>query len=106
MSHIRGDLKVNSTGITGVGDLILESESDLPVDITGSLTLEKTGALNNGVKVLNAYISGFLKGNIHSAYDVQIDENAKVVGNIVGKSLSIMKGAHYSGHIKIEDCEG
>jgi cytoskeletal protein CcmA (bactofilin family) len=74
-------------------------EGDLISD--GKLIVGPTGVVKSNIRLTEAIIEGVVEGNISARERVELRGDAKVVGNIESRSLSVDEGVTLIGHVKV-----
>lgn len=97
-------LKIEGT-VRGSGSLIVEGE------VLGNIAMEKdvmvreTGRVNADIQADNVNVSGTVNGAIRAGGFVHITKESRVMGDIIGPSINIERGARFSGNLRMGDPE-
>lgn len=87
--------------LNGVGVSRVDGKFEGIVNIDGDLLIGPDGNLIAEIKVINATVSGRIKGNIYAEGKVELLSTAIVVGDISAKSIIIEEGAMFNGRSQI-----
>lgn len=91
--------------LNGVGVSRVDGKFEGIVNIDGDLLVGPDGNLMAEIKVINATVSGRIKGNIYAEGKVELLASAIVVGDISAKSIIIEEGARFNGRSQILGAE-
>jgi cytoskeletal protein CcmA (bactofilin family) len=91
---LRGELR-------GEDDLIIEGRVEGEVTLKRHLTIETTGVVVANVSTENITIKGEMRGDMTAADKVEIQNGARVVGNVVAPRVVIAEGARFKGHVEM-----
>jgi len=83
--------------ITGDGDFLINGEIDGDCDLTGTVTLAKSGLWNGTIKAGNVIIAGQVDGDIVAAGKVEITNTARITGTVSGEAIAVAEGAVVEG---------
>ncbi len=83
--------------ITGSGDFLINGEIDGDCDLTGTVTLARSGLWTGTIKADNVIISGHVEGDIVASGRVEITETARISGTISGQAIAVAEGAIVEG---------
>jgi cytoskeletal protein CcmA (bactofilin family) len=83
--------------ITGDGDFLINGEIDGDCDLTGTVTLAKSGLWNGTIKAGNVIIAGQVDGDIVAAGKVEITDTARITGTVSGEAIAVAEGAVVEG---------
>lgn len=83
--------------ITGSGDFLINGEIDGDCDLTGTVTLAKSGVWIGTIKADNIIISGHVEGDIIATDRVEITETAKIAGTVSARAIAVAEGAIVEG---------
>lgn len=83
--------------ITGSGDFLINGEIDGDCDLTGTVTLAKSGVWIGTIKADNIIISGHVEGDIVATGRVEITETANIAGTVSGQAIAVAEGAIVEG---------
>ncbi len=83
--------------ITGNGDYLINGEIDGDCDLTGTVTLARSGLWTGTIKADNIIVSGHVEGDIIAIGRVEITETAKISGTISGQAIAVAEGAIVEG---------
>ena len=89
-SNLQGTLK-------GSGVARMDGVFEGNVDVEGDLFVGTNANLIAEIKVQNITVSGKITGNIVAQNKVELLSTAKVIGDIVSKSIVIEEGARFTG---------
>lgn len=87
--------------LNGVGVSRVDGKFEGIINIDGDLLIGPDGNLIAEIKVINATVSGRIKGNIYAEGKIELLSTAIVVGDISAKSIIIEEGARFNGRSQI-----
>jgi len=96
---------VVSGEIRGDEDLIVKGRVDGTVHLQHALTIEKGAIVQADVDVKRLIVSGTLVGNVVASESIQMQESARVVGNLASPRVIMEAGAAYRGRVDMGDVE-
>ncbi|MDR4506770.1 MAG: polymer-forming cytoskeletal protein [Candidatus Brocadiaceae bacterium] len=67
----------------------------------GEVIVGSTGAIKANVKVKNAIVEGQVEGNLIASEKVELRKNAKLLGDLKAKTLSIDEGVVFVGKCSV-----
>jgi len=71
--------------------------------VNGIIVIETTGKWQGNIKADTVIINGHVAGNITALTKVEVQKNAKIIGNINCPKIAIESGAIHEGFIHMED---
>ena len=86
--------------LSGSGDFQIAGEVDGDCDITGTVTLAKSGFWSGTIKAGHIIVAGHVEGDIIAAGRVEIMSTAKVSGTVSGSAIAVAEGAIVEGIMK------
>lgn len=102
---ILGKTSVMKGELNGVGVSRMDGKFEGTVIVDGDLLVGPDGNLVAEIKVINATISGRVKGNVYAQGKVELLASAIVAGDIIAKAIIIEEGARFNGRSQIIDSE-
>jgi cytoskeletal protein CcmA (bactofilin family) len=95
--HIKGEISGNEDlQIDGT----VEGQILLPAH---RLTVGRSAQLTTEVKAREVVVYGMVNGNVHAGSRVEIKRDGGIAGNLTTVGIVIEDGAHFKGHIDIEN---
>jgi cytoskeletal protein CcmA (bactofilin family) len=95
--HVRGEISGNEDlQIDGT----VEGQIVLPAH---RLTVGRSAQLTTEVKAREVVVYGMVNGNVHAGSRVEIKRDGGIAGNLTTAGIVIEDGAHFKGHIDIEN---
>lgn len=88
--QVEGDL-------SSQGNIQIEGILTGTVLTTGNLMVGEQAKLTANVEVTNAYVAGYLKGNLTVHERLELSPTSKIDGDIITKTLVISEGAQLNG---------
>lgn len=88
--------------ITGSDNLAIEGRIEGHVALTSHLAIKGSGVVIADVDVAELTVDGELKGNIRSVGAVQINDGAKVLGDVSASHILLEEGARFKGRIEMD----
>lgn len=86
--------------ITGNGDFQISGEIDGDCDLSGTVTLAKSGYWSGTIKAANVIVAGHVEGDIEAAGRVEITNTARITGTVSGEAIAVAEGAVVEGIMK------
>lgn len=86
--------------ISGDGDFQISGEIDGDCDLTGTVTITKSGYWKGSIRAGAIIVSGTIDGDLESAGRIEISNTAKVSGTITGEAIAVAEGAIIEGVMK------
>ena len=86
--------------LSGSGDFQIAGEVDGDCDITGTVTLAKSGFWSGTIKAGHIIVAGHVEGDIIAEGRVEIMSTAKVSGTVSGSAIAVAEGAVVEGIMK------
>lgn len=93
--YIKGDL-------TGEEDLIVEGRIEGSIALRNHLLVGQSGVLEADVSSEAVTVYGEVHGNVSAAAKIELNETARVVGDLEAPSIYLADGAKFRGRIKME----
>lgn len=84
----------------GSGDFQIAGEVDGDCDLSGTVTLAKSGFWSGTIKAEHVIIAGHVEGDIIAEGRVEIMSTAKVTGTVSGSAIAVAEGAIVEGIMK------
>ena len=107
----RDSLSIIGLGVQMTGDIlcagVLKIEGQLEGSVRGprQLLLGRNGVIRGDVEVEEAVLGGTVHGNIAATARVEIQNSAKVLGNVQAHTLVVAEGARIAGLVHTADDE-
>ena len=86
--------------ISGDGDFQISGEIEGDCDLSGTVTITKSGYWNGLIKAGAIIVSGAVDGDLQSTGRIEISNTAKVSGTITGDAIAVAEGAVIEGAMK------
>lgn len=93
--YIKGDL-------TGAEDLIVEGRIEGSIALKNHLLVGQTGSLQADIQSEAVTVYGEIQGNITANTKIELNETARVVGDLKAPSIYLADGAKFRGRIKMD----
>jgi cytoskeletal protein CcmA (bactofilin family) len=90
--YFKGDLSADE-------DLLIQGRVEGSVTHTQRLTVGPQGTVKANIKAQLIVVEGTVEGDLTAEKSIFVKETAKVCGNIVAPTVSILEGASFSGNI-------
>ena len=72
------------------------------IDTCGSLDVTTTGQIRAQIRVQNLNVGGQVYGDITAKGKVSVDSEARMVGDVTARSITVKPGARMKGFYRIE----
>ena len=86
--------------LSGSGDFQIAGEVDGDCDLSGTVTLTKSGFWSGTIKAGHVIVAGHVEGDIIAEGRVEITSTAKVTGTVSGSAIAVAEGAIVEGIMK------
>jgi cytoskeletal protein CcmA (bactofilin family) len=86
--------------ISGDGDFQISGEIDGDCDLSGSVSITKSGYWKGTIRASTIVVSGTVDGSIESAGRVEISDTARISGTVTGQAIAVAEGAVVEGEMK------
>jgi cytoskeletal protein CcmA (bactofilin family) len=83
-------------------DLLIQGRVEGSITHTQRLTVGAHGTVKANIRAQMIIVEGTVDGDLHAEKSVFVKETAKVCGNILAPSVSIVEGANFSGGIDMD----
>ena len=90
-------------GIEGEVDLVVRGRVDGPVRVTGTVTVEQSGAILSDITARDVFVAGMVKGNIEASERIEIARTGRVAGDARAPEIAIAPGATFRGRLTMGD---
>jgi cytoskeletal protein CcmA (bactofilin family) len=80
-------------------DLLIQGRVEGSINHTQRLTVGPQGTVKANIKAQLIVVEGTVEGDLHAEKSIFVKETAKVCGNMMAPSVSILEGASFSGNI-------
>lgn len=84
-------------GFVSQGDVRIEGSLTGSLSTAGSLVVGEQAHINANVQASNAFIAGYIKGNLVVKDRLELSPTSKIDGDIITKVLVVAEGAQISG---------
>jgi cytoskeletal protein CcmA (bactofilin family) len=88
----KGDLSADE-------DLLIQGRVEGSVTHTQRLTIGAQGTVKANIKAQLIVVEGTVEGDLNAEKSIFVKETAKIRGNMVAPTVSILEGASFSGNI-------
>ncbi|OGQ83430.1 MAG: hypothetical protein A2289_16430 [Deltaproteobacteria bacterium RIFOXYA12_FULL_58_15] len=85
--------------ITGNEDLVVQGTVKGRIQLTESLFVEESGAVEAEIETQNVEVSGKVTGNITAVDKVELKAECRMVGDIKAPRILMADGSSYRGNI-------
>lgn len=86
--------------ISGDGDFQISGAVDGDCDLSGSVSITKSGYWKGSIRAATIVVSGTVDGDIESTGRVEISDTAKISGTVTGQAIAVAEGAVVEGVMK------
>jgi cytoskeletal protein CcmA (bactofilin family) len=93
--HFKGDLHADE-------ELLIKGRIEGSITHTQRITVCAEGTVSANVRAQVIVVEGTVNGDLQAERSVMVTETAKLRGNIMAPSVSIVEGAHFTGAIDME----
>ena len=83
------------------GNITIEGALSGTIETAANLTIGEHAHLVANVKAQNAYVAGYLKGNLVVAERLELSPTSHIDGDVVAKILVITEGAELNGRCQM-----
>lgn len=83
--------------ISGDGDYQISGEVEGECDITGTVSVARSGHWNGTIKATVVLVAGNIDGDIEATGRVEISDTAKISGTVTGEAIAVAEGAVVEG---------
>jgi cytoskeletal protein CcmA (bactofilin family) len=90
--YFKGDLSADE-------DLVIQGRVEGSITHTQNLTVGVQGTVKANIRAHSIVVEGSVTGDLRAEKSIFVRQNAKVLGNIMAPSVSILEGASFSGNI-------
>ena len=90
-------ITIESTKISGSGNIRIDGCLIGELDIDGNLVIGETGHMQGDIKINHVLIAGKMDGNAYCREGIHLASSAQLNGNIETSTLVIDEGAKFSG---------
>ncbi len=80
-------------------DLLLKGRVEGSIQHTANLKIGKEGSVKGDIKAKCITVEGNVEGDLFGSESVTVQASAKVSGNIVARSVSLIEGSRFKGSI-------
>jgi cytoskeletal protein CcmA (bactofilin family) len=93
--HFKGDLHAEE-------ELLIKGRIEGSITHSQRITVCAEGTVSANVRAQVIVVEGSVNGDLQAEKSVMVTETAKLRGNIMAPSVSIVEGAHFTGAIDME----
>jgi len=86
--------------ITGAGDFLINGEIDGDCDLSGTVTLARSGLWKGAIRAVDVIVCGHVEGDIIAGNRVEIAATARISGTVTGEAIAVAEGAVVDGTMK------
>ncbi len=86
--------------ISGDGDFQISGEIEGDCDLSGTVTITRSGYWKGSIRAGAIIVSGTIDGDLVSAGRIEISNTARVSGTITGEAIAVAEGAIIEGVMK------
>ena len=90
--YFKGDLSAEE-------DLLIQGRIEGSITHTQRLTVGAQGTVKANIRAQTIIVEGTVEGDLQAEKSVLVKETAKICGNILAPTVSILEGASFSGSI-------
>ena len=83
------------------GTVQIDGEFYGDIDSAGHLVVSEGAKIDGTVNVASAVVSGNMTGKVATSGTLELTSTASLVGELVVDSLTIERGAHFQGEVKM-----
>ena len=83
------------------GTVQIDGEFYGDIDSAGHLVVSDGAKIDGTIKVASAVVSGAMTGRVETSGTLELTSTASLVGELVVDSLTIERGAHFQGEVKM-----
>jgi cytoskeletal protein CcmA (bactofilin family) len=83
-------------------DLLIQGRVEGSITHTQRLTVGPQGNVKANIRAQNIVVEGSVEGDLSAEKAVVVKESARIIGNILSPSISILEGARFSGNIDMD----
>jgi cytoskeletal protein CcmA (bactofilin family) len=83
-------------------DLLIQGRVEGSIHHTQRLTVGVQGTVKANIRAQLIIVEGTVDGDLHAEKSVYVKETAKVHGNILAPTVSIVEGANFSGSVDMD----
>lgn len=80
-------------------DLIIQGRIEGSIAHKQRLTIGREGVVHANVEAQTVVVEGAVEGDIRAEKSVSVKETARMTGNIVSPSVTILQGANFNGNV-------
>jgi cytoskeletal protein CcmA (bactofilin family) len=91
--------KISGT-LSGPGEFMISGEVEGDCDLTGSVSITRSGVWKGTLKARSVIVAGTVEGDIEAAGRVEIGETARITGTVTGEAIAVAEGAVVEGTMK------
>ncbi len=92
--YIKGD-------VTGAEDLIVEGGIEGTINLKNHLVIGQSGVVLADVQSDTVTVYGEVRGNISATTRIEVNETARVVGDLKAPSIYLADGARFRGQVEM-----
>ncbi len=92
--HVEGDFKSQ-------GNVQIEGSLTGSVSTSGNLTVGREAKIKANIQAANAFVAGYIKGNLTVSERLELTASSRVDGDITTKVLVVAEGAQLNGRCQM-----
>ncbi|MBK6684790.1 MAG: polymer-forming cytoskeletal protein [Deltaproteobacteria bacterium] len=92
--------------VTGAEDVIVAGRLEGSLELSGDLTVQKTGVVKANVTAERVIVAGILVGDVMATMAIEITAEGRVKGDLSAPKVKIAEGGRFAGQLQIGDAEG
>ena len=93
--HFKGDLSAEE-------DLVIQGRVEGSITHTQRLTVGAQGTVKANIRAQLIIVEGTVDGDLQADESILVKESARIRGNMLSPSVSILEGASFNGSIDID----
>jgi cytoskeletal protein CcmA (bactofilin family) len=86
--------------VTGAGDIEVRGFVDGEISVGGDVTVDAEGLVGAGIQARRLVVRGAVRGNLVAEESIQLEDGARVVGDIRAPRVAIAPGALVRGFVE------
>jgi cytoskeletal protein CcmA (bactofilin family) len=86
--------------ITGDGNFMVNGEIVGDCDVSGTITLARSGIWQGSIRAANVIVAGQIEGDITAKGKVEITDTARISGTVTAQAIAVAEGAVVEGVMK------
>lgn len=86
--------------LSGSGDFMISGEVEGDSDLSGSVSITRSGIWRGLLKARSVVVAGRVEGDIEASGHVEIADSARITGTVTGEAIAVASGAVVEGTMK------